>query len=106
MLSEKAIDDYNLFIIFFLFSENTKTNAKYKIEDGDPFYKSHCLMSCYFEDDEQFNMNWSESDISDYNFCYIMHDILYHSQLNFEDIISTDCIWIDFKVDFQLQIQL
>lgn len=53
------------------------------------------------EDEENFNMNWGESFDKEYPICYMMHDLLYHSNLAIDEILQTDLFWIDIQTQFQ-----
>ena len=104
MLRKNEISDYENDLKLELFTRNKSINKKYGVEEGDPFYETICVSVDMFEDDEFFNMNWSEGD-HDFPICYSMHDVLYHSRLDLDDLEAIDFVYYDLKFIYQFCIE-
>lgn len=106
LVSQNLMDDFNVDFEVSVFSYDDAFNQKHKVETGDPFYTSALLSSSYFEDDDMFFENWNESrcfgtdTLAHLYFCWTMHDIVFHSHLNLEDILAIEDVWIEIKVDY------
>lgn len=102
LLEQKSIDDFELEIELQLYTDNILTQKQFGVEDGDPFFVSKFVSPEYLENEEMFNMNWSEGADHDYEICYTMHHLIYDSFLSLETVLTTDTIWIDFNVQYQI----
>ncbi len=108
ILGQNLMDDFNMsdFRVS-VFSYDDVFNQKHKVETGDPFYESDLLSSGYLENEDMFFQNWNETQyfgtdtLAQMYFCWTMHDILFHSHLDWEDILAIDDVWIEIKVDYQ-----
>lgn len=108
LVSQNLMDDFNMsdFRIS-VWSYDDEFNKKHNVETGNPFYTSDLLTSGYLEEDEMFFMNWNEAQylstdtLAQMYFCWTMHDIAYHSHLNWEDILAIEDVWLEMKVDLQ-----
>lgn len=109
LVSQNLMDDFNMcdFRIS-VWSYDDEFNKKHNVETGNPFYESGLLNSGYLKDDEMFFSNWNESRYFRTNprfaqmyFCWTMHDIAYHSNLDLEDILAIEDVWLEIKVDLQ-----
>lgn len=108
LVSQNLMGDFNMFDFrISVWSYDDEFNKKHKVETGDPFYESNLLSSNYFEDDESFFMNWNEAQyfgtdtLALMDFCWTMHNIVYHSHLDWEDILAIEDVWLEIKVDLQ-----
>src|SRR5690554_2889956 len=108
LVSRNLIDDFNIDFDLLVFTDNEVINQKHNIEEGDPIYKSVTLTEGQFEWDDMFFENWNEYQfdkshpLSSLNFCYTMHDIVFHSRhLDWDDIVAISDIWLEMKVDYQ-----
>lgn len=107
LVSQNLMDDFNVDFQISVFSYDDAFNQKHKVETGDPFYESTLLSSSYFEDDDLFFENWNETQcfgtdtLAHLFFCWTMHDIVFHSNLDLKDILAIDDVWLEMKVDFQ-----
>ncbi|MFA5555791.1 MAG: hypothetical protein WCY06_10310 [Flavobacteriaceae bacterium] len=108
LVSQNLMDDFNMFDCrVAVWSYDDEFNKKHNVETGDPFYTSDMLTTCYLEDDESFFMNWNEAQylstdtFAQMYFCWTMHDIVYHSHLDWEDILAIEDVWLEMKVDLQ-----
>lgn len=103
LLKSKMISDYECELKMEIYSSKIKTNKKNMVENGDPYYVSVAILTSMSEDDDFFNANWSEGDL-DFNICYSMHDLLYHSTLTRKEIANTELIWFDIDFIYQFKI--
>lgn len=101
LLEEKLIDDFEIEIEVQLYSDNASTQIQFGTLENEPFYISHLVTPTHLEDEEMFNMNWSERKDHEYYICHLMHDLMYHSHLPLETLLTTDKIWLDFNVQYQ-----
>ena len=101
MLEDKLIDDFEVEIEVQLYSDNASTQIQFGNPKDEPFYISHFVTPFHLEDEEMFNINWSESKDHEYYICHLMHDLMYHSFLPLETLLTTNKIWIDFNVKYQ-----
>lgn len=106
LLNDKLISDFEIEIQYDVFTTQPHVNKKYNSEEGRALFTSHFVTSQYFEEDELFNMNWSETAHNQHYFCYTLHDLFYHSGLSEEVILSIDSIWYDVKVYYQFCINM
>lgn len=108
LVSQNLMDDFNMFDFrITVWSSDDEFNKKHNVETGNPFYTSDLLTSSYLEEDELFLMNWNEAQyfgtgtLAQMYFCWTMHDIVYHSDLDWEDILAIEDVWLEMKVDLQ-----
>lgn len=106
LLEEKLIDDFEIEIEVQLYSDNASTQIQFGNEEGDPFYTSHYITPTHLEDEEMFNMNWSERKDHEYYICHLMHDLIYHIDFPLETLLTTNKIWLDFNVKYQSFIEV
>lgn len=107
-VSNKTIDDYDFETSFSVFSEDQKCNEKHKVTIDDPFYTDNTYFMFTKGLDEAFYINnWNENTNRKLNFgfCYTMHSLMYHSNLELQDILTISDVWIELKVNYQFLIK-
>lgn len=107
LVSQNLMDDFNVGFNISVFSDDDVFNQKHNVETGDAFHKSVLLTSSHLEDNDMFFENWNENQcfgtdtLAHLYFCWTMHDIVFHSDLDLEDILAIDDVWLEMKVDYQ-----
>lgn len=105
-VKEGMLDDYEFATHFSVFSNDEDFCKNKEVEVGDSFYRtsSYTLSP---EDDEFFNMDWYVSgmagieQLKDFHFGYLMHCLIDHTDLQLEDILAIDDVWIEIIVQHQ-----
>ena len=106
----KVFDDYNFQTQLLLFSNNKACNKRHGVEEGDSFYEDKCYTM--FEDfiDEKFYTDDWDCGMGiipkDEGMCYTMHCICEHSDLEWQDILDIEDVWIELKVDYQFFVEM
>ena len=100
-MEEKLINDFEIEIEVQLYSDNASTQIQFGNPEDEPFYISHFVNPIHLEDKEMFDKNWSVYKDNEYYICHLMHDLMYHSTLPLETLLTTSQIWIDFNVKYQ-----
>lgn len=110
MVENKLISDYEIDEEYSLFSFNKKICKSKNIEVGDSFFMekySNIIQS----DDDFFNTNWNEwnwmdsGPLKNLHFGYTMHCLLFHENLDIEDILAIDNFWYDLVVRYQFLVK-
>jgi len=103
---EKQIDDFNIRQHLSFFSNNTACNKRHNVEAGDPFSEEKGFLLFGEQTEDMFySDNWNELQkghpLADELFCYSMHCLVFHGSLSWQDILDTDDVWFELKVDYQ-----
>lgn len=106
---EKVFDDYNFQTQFLLFSHNKACNKRHGVEDGDSFYEDTNYSMFCKGDKEMFYTNDWDCGMGiipkEEGMCYTMHCICEHSDLEWQDILDIEVVWIELKVDYQFFVE-
>lgn len=106
--SEQIFDDFEIEAEFFVMSENEKYCLSKNIETGESLIDSRELgYHLWLGEDALFAENWIEhawryhKDFQHLHFGYLMHCLVFHSFLNFEDLLMIDDVKINVVVRYQ-----
>ena len=107
---EKVFDDYNFQTKFLLFSHNKACNKRHGVEDGDPIYEDTNYLSFRIGLDESFYKDDWDCGMGiipkEEGMCYTMHCICEHSDLEWQDILDIEVVWLELKVDYQFFVEM
>lgn len=107
LVQKQLMDDYNIDFLVTVFSHDDDFNKRNHVETGDPFYESTLLCEGHFEKDERYFDFWNikvypgTGALVQLDICWSMYDILYWSDLSWEDTLAIDDVWLEIKVDYQ-----
>ena len=107
---EKVFDDYNFQTKFLLFSYNKACNKRHGVEVGDSFYEdTNYSMFCKGDKEIFYTNDWDCGMgiiPKEEGMCYTMHCICEHSDLEWQDILDIEDVWIELKVDYQFFVEM
>lgn len=110
MVEDKLISDYEIDEELALFIFNKDFCKSKNIEVGDSF-SSEKHTNFIQSDDDFFSTNWNEfnwtnsGQLKNLHFGYTMHCLLFHENLDIEDILAIDNFWLDLVVRYQFLVQ-
>lgn len=105
-LKEGLLDDFEVETQFSVFSNNKDFCERKGVEIGDSFFHTN-IYTLSPDSEDFFNMNWYVSgmkgieQLKDYHFGYLMHCLIDHSDLELEDLMAIDDVWIEIIVHHQ-----
>lgn len=105
-VKNNLMDDYEYETHFSVFSYDEEFCQSRRIEVGDPFCQSN-IYSLSPNDPEFFYMDWfihgwmGFEQLKIFHFGYLMHCLIDHSGLSFEEILAIDDVWIEIIVRHQ-----
>jgi len=106
MRKEQLIDDFNFDSHLCVLSYDPDYVKEKNLEEGDSIWDDNIYtLFNDFDDETRFSDNWNElppeHTFGNEFFCYTMHCICFHSDLEWKDIIAIDDVLFDLKVEYQ-----